>query len=288
MKAQFEKVPTPDDSSFACIPFSGQNYDCPYHFHPECEILRIDGSHGITLIGDSFGEYYEGQWYLFGPDLPHLFKNRPAPRGNRSWAKSRVIQFRTDCLGEAFFAQREVCHIEKLLQRAKRGILFGDAVEPQASRLLNQIFRTDGMKRLLGWLKLLELLATQHDIQYLASASYQPTQDHAGFERLAGALETIHKQYQTNIDQSILARSVGMSASAFSHAFKKYLNMPYSRYLNAYRISQVRRELIETEVPITEIAFRNGFNNLSHFNRQFLRLSGVSPRAYRSARFVDA
>lgn len=281
MKAQYETISTSDDSSLACHAFSGPNYDCPYHFHPECEILRIDNSEGNTLIGDTFGEYHAGQWYLFGAGLPHLFQNHSPPPGTRHWARSRVIQFKSDCLGEAFFTQRETRHLSRLLKQAKRGLLFGAEVEPKGSRLLAGIFKAKGLKRLLGWLELLEHLAAQKNVHVIASESYHPTSDQAGFERLSTVLTTIHEQYREHLDQTALARSVGMSASAFSHAFRKYLNVPFSAYLNAYRISQVRRELIETEAPITEIAFRNGFNNLSHFNRQFLRQVGESPRAFR-------
>ncbi|MBC2601719.1 AraC family transcriptional regulator [Puniceicoccus vermicola] len=68
-----------------------------------------------------------------------------------------------------------------------------------------------------------------------------------------------------------------MSASAFCHAFKRYFDMP----LNAYHVSKARREPIQTNATITEIAFRNGFNNLSHFNRQFLLHTGENLRTIR-------
>ncbi|MDP0497597.1 MAG: AraC family transcriptional regulator [Verrucomicrobiota bacterium JB024] len=281
MKPQFETISPSDDSSLACLAFSGQDYDCPYHFHPECEILRIDSSEGHTLIGDTFGEYRAGQWYLFGAGLPHQVENHPAPSGVRQWARSHVIQFRSDCLGDGFFAQRETRHLRALLERAGRGLLFGPGVEPKASLLLGRTFKARGLSRLIHWLELLEHLAAQKDVRLIASESYHPTADQGGFQRLSTVLAAIHERYREHLDQTVLARSVGMSASAFSHAFRKYLGMPYSRYLNTYRISQVRRELIETDAPVTEIAFRNGFNNLSHFNRQFLRHAGESPRAFR-------
>ena len=281
MKAQFETVPREDDSSFACVTYRGADFDCPYHFHPECEILRIDSSHGNFLIGDTFGEFRPGQWFLFGEGLPHLFQNDPAPRGQSDWARSRVIQFRPDCLGAAFFNRSETRHLARFLDRARRGLSFGDGVEPRASRLLARVFRERGLARLLAWLELLQHLAAHPDARPITSASYRPTEDQSGFQRLARALETIHRHYGEALDQSRLARSVGLSPSAFSHAFRRYLNMPFSRYLNTYRISRVRRELIETDDPVTEIAFRNGYNNLSHFNRQFLREAGSSPRLFR-------
>ena len=45
--------------------------------------------------------------------------------------------------------------------------------------------------------------------------------------------------------------------------------------------------LLETDLPVTEIAFACGFNNLSNFNRQFRRLKEVAPRDYRRRSRLD-
>ena len=49
------------------------------------------------------------------------------------------------------------------------------------------------------------------------------------------------------------------------------------------RIGRACRLLAENELNVTEIAFACGFENLSNFNRQFLRLKGTSPSQFRKA-----
>jgi AraC-like DNA-binding protein len=55
----------------------------------------------------------------------------------------------------------------------------------------------------------------------------------------------------------------------------------FPEFRNELRIGRACRMLSEGHATITEIAFACGFANLSNFNRQFLRLKGVSPREFR-------
>ena len=48
-------------------------------------------------------------------------------------------------------------------------------------------------------------------------------------------------------------------------------------YLNRQRIEQSCYELSTTDDSITEIAYRNGFNDLSYFIRTFKKYKGITP-----------
>jgi len=53
-------------------------------------------------------------------------------------------------------------------------------------------------------------------------------------------------------------------------------------YLNELRIGLACKLLLETDGSIAEVAFESGFNNLSNFNRRFLKLKGISAREYKT------
>jgi transcriptional regulator GlxA family with amidase domain len=55
-----------------------------------------------------------------------------------------------------------------------------------------------------------------------------------------------------------------------------------TEYVNEYRISVAAHLLRETNKSILEIAFEVGFGNYSHFNRQFQRNKGKTPRLFRA------
>lgn len=71
--------------------------------------------------------------------------------------------------------------------------------------------------------------------------------------------------------------------SDFSRRFKAVAGCPLFEYINRKRIERACVLLKTTERSILEVAFAVGYNNLSFFNRYFLRLMGLPPRAWREA-----
>jgi AraC-like DNA-binding protein len=58
------------------------------------------------------------------------------------------------------------------------------------------------------------------------------------------------------------------------------LGMPWSRYLQGYRIHRAAALLSEPGHSILEAAMAVGFESLSHFNATFRSIMGVSPSVY--------
>jgi AraC family transcriptional regulator len=83
------------------------------------------------------------------------------------------------------------------------------------------------------------------------------------------------------IQLSDFAQLVRMSRSHFSHAFRMTTGMPPHRwYLNA-RICRAQELLMDTALPLADIALQTGFADQSHFTKSFQRQVGTSPGAWR-------
>ena len=78
-----------------------------------------------------------------------------------------------------------------------------------------------------------------------------------------------------------LARRALIPSRQISAAINRVHGRNVSRVVNEYRIAEAGRLLAETELPITTIMFECGFQTKSNFNREFLRVTGVSPSDYR-------
>ncbi len=78
-----------------------------------------------------------------------------------------------------------------------------------------------------------------------------------------------------------VAARYGMNPSYFSRLFHRHAGMPLVEFINRARIQRSCLLLKHSDASIVEVAIAVGYNNLSHFNRQFRRAMGVSPREYR-------
>ena len=89
------------------------------------------------------------------------------------------------------------------------------------------------------------------------------------------------------IDLHALARLCGLSAYHYLRVFSGALGVTPHQYLVRSRLRRAARQLVESDQPITEVAFDCGFADLSNFVRSFHRAAGASPRAFRRAARTD-
>lgn len=83
------------------------------------------------------------------------------------------------------------------------------------------------------------------------------------------------------------ARKFGLSRSKFSLLFPQHTGMTFKRYLAKKRIDYAVTLIRSTELPIQEIARMAGYSDLSTFYRNFTKVTGVSPSAYRAAQDLE-
>lgn len=53
------------------------------------------------------------------------------------------------------------------------------------------------------------------------------------------------------------------------------------QFLNEIGITQACKQLLSDQLTISQICYEVGYNNISHFNRQFKLMTGMSAKAYR-------
>lgn len=78
------------------------------------------------------------------------------------------------------------------------------------------------------------------------------------------------------------AEASGVSESNFYLYFKAWANKSPVDYRNEIRINAARSMLTNSDLSISEIAARTGFDDPYYFSRVFKKLTGVSPRAFRN------
>ena len=89
------------------------------------------------------------------------------------------------------------------------------------------------------------------------------------------------KNYANPITLQELSASVSMSPKYFCRFFSEMTHQTPVDYLNRQRIEEACLQLAATDDSITEIAYRNGFNDLSYFIRTFKKYKGMTPGKYK-------
>ncbi len=84
-----------------------------------------------------------------------------------------------------------------------------------------------------------------------------------------------------DVTMAAAAAMVGMSESKFSRYLTRTAGQTFSETVPKMRMAQACQLLSTTDLPVTGIAHRVGYRNLSNFNRQFQRSYQQTPTAYR-------
>lgn len=72
-----------------------------------------------------------------------------------------------------------------------------------------------------------------------------------------------------------------------SRLFSQREGRTVERYLIALRLEYVKELLEYRQYSVKEIAWRAGFSDVAHLSRQFKKLTGLTPTAYRECRPAD-
>ena len=68
-----------------------------------------------------------------------------------------------------------------------------------------------------------------------------------------------------------------MSVSSFHHQFKAVTALTPLQFQKQLRLQEARRLMLDEQLDATSTAYRVGYNDASHFNREYKRLFGLPP-----------
>jgi AraC-like DNA-binding protein len=282
VKALFEKIDFGKDNSLQIKHLSLPYFDAPWHYHPEYELTYIVQGQGKRFVGDHIEPFKAGDLVLMGPNLPHFWRNDEAyyAPDNEQIAEAIVIQF-DQKLGDQWLPQLpESSILRTLLARAHHGLHFSEAKVGEVQPLLFELLEQDGMPLLLGVLQILVCLAADADAVMLASDGYQLIASEAESERMKRVLDYMLEHFRHEIRIDDIASIAGMAPAAFCRYFRRRTRKSFIEYLNELRISHARKLLLQSDNSVGQVGLECGFNNISHFHRQFKLYTGTTPLRY--------
>lgn len=100
-------------------------------------------------------------------------------------------------------------------------------------------------------------------------------------ERMKRMLRYIHENFSQDLNTTVIAQSAGVSESECLRCFHTIIGTTPIQYLRQYRIQRSAQLLAQTQIPISDIATRCGFQDVSYFTKTFRELRGCAPSEYR-------
>lgn len=278
-KPAFEAIEPDFGHSYTYQKFdaSKKNTDHIWHFHPEIELVYVNGGAGKRRIGSHISYYTDGDLMLIGSNLPHCgFTDKFT--GNKT---ETVVQMKTDFLGNDFFDIPEMRKIQNLFEVAKGGIAFsGNTKNKLGVKMEHLQYQTD-FERLLSILDILNELSFSNEFKVLNAEGFSLETEIKDNDRINTIFNYVKSNFQEDIPLAVIADMVSMTVPSFCRYFKKITNKTFVQFVNERRLVHASKLLTEKHMSITEVCFECGFNNFSHFNKSFKAFTGQNPSEYR-------
>lgn len=280
LKASPEYVQSRDDHVFLLRNFGAEAFEAPYHFHPEFELTYIVSGVGKRYVGTHMERFDPGDLVLIAPNVPHCWK-LDEPVGELFDAEAVVIQFPADMLGSTLSGKEELADIHNLLAQTTVGVCFGKEISMQVGGMLRGLAAKKGIYGFIGLLDILQQLAEDHTGTTLSDDGAMAVSTLVDHQRMGPVLAYLVEHFRDKVSLSEAASLAHMTPQAFCKYFKKVTRKTFMDMVMDYRINYATQQLVQTDKPVSDIAFESGFTDVSFFHRTFKRRTTLSPLRYR-------
>jgi len=280
LKPSFEVVEPSFGSSFYYSKYveNENNKAHLWHYHPEIEMVFVNGGAGKRQIGSHVSYYTDGDLILIGSNLPHCgFTDTHTGNKNET-----VIQMKADFLGSGFMALQEARWLTELFDKAKGGIAFGEKTKKKVGPLIEAMETQAPFEKLLTLLGVFKVLEKTKDFKILNAAGFSIETQVQDNDRINMIFNYVKDHFQQQISLEEIAEMSAMTVPSFCRYFKKITKKTFTRFVNEYRVVHASKLLGEKNLGITAISYESGFNNFSHFNKIFHEFTGKSASEYRN------
>ncbi|MGB5942992.1 MAG: AraC family transcriptional regulator [Leeuwenhoekiella sp.] len=281
LKPALEKIEPAFGSSFLYRTYDHGNENNSnnfWHYHPEIELVYVNGGTGKRQVGSHISYYRNGELILIGSNLPHCGFTDSLYEFDRE----TVIQIPLNFLGDQFFNVPEVRGIKNLFERAKMGIIFQGEAKREIGNKIEALDDKNHFERLLGLLEILKMLEDTDQYTVLNAQGFILETELQDNNRINVVFNFVKEEFKRHISLEEIAELVSMTVPAFCRYFKKITAKTFTQFVNEYRLVHAAKLLHERQMSITDICFESGFNNFSHFNKQFKKFTGKTPSTYRN------
>lgn len=254
-----------------------------WHYHNNFEISFITEGSGKRIVADSIDEFQPGDLVFIGRNLPHVWIADKEPHTSSSRSLEMVfLQFTSDVVSPELMSLPEFKFIAKAVALSERGIQIVGQTLNEVSEIMLQLPYLKSFDRMLHFFRLMDIIGKSETNIQLASREYLRVRFSTGNKRIAAIHEYLMNNYREDVDLKCLAELVNMAEGSLCRFFRMNMGMTVFEYLNQLKVELACKLLMDRDLSILKVCLDSGFNNLSHFNKQFKKINGLPPSEYRN------
>lgn len=283
MKIEKTKIASYQNSSVSVISREESFFQAPFHSHPELELVYIKESQGKRIVGNSVAQFVPGDMVFLGSDIPHVWLNDEMYYQGIGTLKAKaiVVYFSKEIFGPLFYEQKETQTLTNFFKKAEKGLLITGNTNKKIAKKLEKLLTKQNFEIIVGLFEILSILSESDEIENINNEAYSPSNEPSKNDRLSDVFDYVKDHYKDDISLIEIAKIAHLTPTSFCRMFKLKTKKSFVEYLNAIRVSNACKMLIETEMGISEIAYECGFKTASNFNQLFKKLTGTTPKEYR-------
>lgn len=254
------------------------------HRHGFHELVVILAGHGRHITDDDGYDIQAGDVFLIRGDMAHGYADTHRMALANILFEPKRLRLPLDELRDVS-GYHALFHIEPGLRRVDRfrsRLRLTEEELAEAARLVLQLQEELERKRpgyrFMGCAHLMRLIAH-------LSRCYAPDgkRSNQRLPRMGDVLTFIEQHYREPIAVKQLCRHGHMSESTLTRCFQRVLRRSPIEHVIRVRVAHAEEALLHRdEMRITDVAFECGFADSNYFSRQFRRITGMTPRAYRT------
>ncbi|MHB9129555.1 MAG: helix-turn-helix domain-containing protein [Armatimonadota bacterium] len=266
----------------AILPFSSEIFSYSLHTHPFTELAVILGGHGMHVLGETTCPVQTGDIYVVTSGNAHEYQEiRNLEAVNVIFMPEVLRQYEADFRLLPGYHALFVLEPQFRLQHGGRSRLH---LSPEAMTfVMTCISRMKGEEdtALPGYQTMITTTLAQLILYLSRQYIHTTTASSRMLMQIGEVISRMEREYMHSLTLQSLADTGSMSIRNLVRRFREGTSMAPIEYLIRLRIHHATALLRAGEDSITDIAAAVGMPDSNYFSRQFKRLIGLTPRAYR-------
>lgn len=251
-------------------------YEMMHHWHPECEIIKINKGKLTLTLGSKEIVARSGDIVYITDGVTH--SGHPDDK-----CEYECLVF--DARGITSSGKINIRQMENVLKHKRIINCLMSTSDDNLKMIIHSLF--SAMEDMYPGYEFTAVGALMQFYGYVFKNHLYSIEESSGFKSeeqqlmLKDVINYIERNYNEKITLTDLSQKAGMSAKYFCSVFYKMTQKTPIEYVNAYRIECACEKLITTENSVTEIALLCGFNDVSYFTKTFKKYKNMTPLHYR-------